>query len=317
MTTKRIFITGATGCIGHYLLDQALAIPDAEIHVLVRTPEKLQRDPATPRLFIHRGELETIEEHAALIGSMTHIVLVATAWNNSDHAVFINRDKTHALLKACNPEICEKIVYFSTASILGPGNKVIPEAEMYGTGYVSSKSIAFRSLQNSPLYDRIVTVFPTMVFGGSERHPESHITSGLIPNLHYAKWIRFFDVDAKFHFLHAYDISQVVLYALFNKTSNELVLGQKVISANTFLERIYHFANIRQYFKVPIRPWFVLLLCKFLRIKLMPWDRYCITHPYMVYDTVNPETFGLVSKFPTPDALLKDIFERYEKQKSR
>ena len=307
--TQKLFLTGATGSIGHYILDQALAMANMEVHILVREPKNLLRNPGDyPNLVIHQGSLENIEALADIIKEMTHVIHIATAWNNDQHAIYINKEKTHVLFDLLDSNICQKIVYFSTASIMGPGNKITDAAYKHGTGYIKSKYVAYKSLPESKLYDKTVTVFPTMVFGGSEKHPASHITEGLKPNLGYAKYIRFFDVDASFHFLHGYDIAQVALYALFNDTDKDLVLGQPLIQGNDVLNAIYKRAGIKKWFTIPIRPWFVLILCKLFRIELAPWDHHCITHAHMAYKTVNPETYGLTSKFKTISDILDDIF---------
>ena len=66
---------------------------------------------------------------------------------------------------------------FSTASIAGPGNKVIKEAQTHGTGYVRSKYNAYR-LQTLPI-KKVVTLFPTLVL--EMIHILTHISSGHTP----------------------------------------------------------------------------------------------------------------------------------------
>ena len=45
MTMKTIFITGATGCIGHYVLKALMErFPLATIHALVRDPKRFMFD---------------------------------------------------------------------------------------------------------------------------------------------------------------------------------------------------------------------------------------------------------------------------------
>ena len=61
--------------------------------------------------------------------------------------------------------------------------QLLKEAEEIGTGYIKSKSIAYKLLSESPVKDRILTLFPTLVFGGDHYHPYSHISSGLIENI--------------------------------------------------------------------------------------------------------------------------------------
>ncbi|XTZ12966.1 MAG: SDR family oxidoreductase, partial [cyanobacterium endosymbiont of Rhopalodia inflata] len=41
---KRIFLTGASGCIGHYMTEALIQETAHELFLLVRNPEKLQVD---------------------------------------------------------------------------------------------------------------------------------------------------------------------------------------------------------------------------------------------------------------------------------
>ncbi|HET8679970.1 MAG TPA: NAD-dependent epimerase/dehydratase family protein, partial [bacterium] len=45
MTPKRIFVTGATGCIGHYVTDALIRETDHELYLLVRNPSRLRVSP--------------------------------------------------------------------------------------------------------------------------------------------------------------------------------------------------------------------------------------------------------------------------------
>ncbi|HEY9703288.1 MAG TPA: NAD-dependent epimerase/dehydratase family protein, partial [Allocoleopsis sp.] len=39
---KRIFITGASGCIGHYICENLIQNTDYDLYLLVRNPQKLK-----------------------------------------------------------------------------------------------------------------------------------------------------------------------------------------------------------------------------------------------------------------------------------
>ena len=77
----RVFITGGSGCVGHYLVRQYLKDPNAEIVLLLRNPGKLQL-PETDRdrVEILEGDLT---EGAALLAGQPGFdlgILAATAW---------------------------------------------------------------------------------------------------------------------------------------------------------------------------------------------------------------------------------------------
>jgi nucleoside-diphosphate-sugar epimerase len=310
MTKQSVFITGSSGCVGHYVVEECLKRPDLELYLLVRDPAKLLFK-MDPRIHILQGDLESIHLHKDVLNTMDLMIHLATAWGDSEEATRLNRDKTLEMLSYCDPNRLQKIVYFSTASILGPNNQVIPEAETFGTGYVRSKYRAYHALRNSTWSDKIVTVFPTLVFGGDETHPYSHISSGLKPSLKWAKLLRFFYMDSHFHFLHSRDIAAVSVYALFNDVpSQDVALGNPVMRGKDVIQTICRVFDIPMYFRIKIAPWFLMGLAKLFRIRLAPWDRFCINSPHFRYTTVNPTTFGLPTTFPTLDSVLEDIKAR-------
>lgn len=44
MNAKKIFITGASGCIGHYLVETLIQQTNHELYLLVRNRDKLKID---------------------------------------------------------------------------------------------------------------------------------------------------------------------------------------------------------------------------------------------------------------------------------
>ncbi|NBV42030.1 NAD(P)-dependent oxidoreductase, partial [bacterium] len=229
---RKLFITGSSGCVGHYLLDILLTQPQTEIHLLLRPSSRLKFDISQyQNVVIHHGNMDAIEELASVIAEMDYIIHIFTDWSDSEYATLLNVTKTQALFAMANPDRIKRIIYFSTASILGPGNKPIWQAEKYGPGYVRSKYQGHNELPKNPNYHKVVTVFPTLVFGGDKTHPYSHMSSGILPNLNYLKWIRFFYLDARFHFLHSKDIASVVVHLLdIPNPAKEYVLGNPVMT---------------------------------------------------------------------------------------
>ena len=192
MLLEKIFITGASGCVGHYVVEQLLENPKLELHLMVRDPDRLRFDyKSEPRIVVHEGNMEYIEILENVISEMDYLIHIATDWSNSDYAIKLNVEKTHQLFNFCSDK-CKRIIYFSTASILGPDNQLNKDVEEFGTFYVKSKYYAYQKLSECRLYDRIYTLFPTLVFGGDKHHPFSHISSGLVPNKHYLSFLKYF-----------------------------------------------------------------------------------------------------------------------------
>jgi nucleoside-diphosphate-sugar epimerase len=55
---KRIFITGASGCIGHYMTEALIQNTNHELYLLVRNPDKLKFDyQARPGIHLLVGDM--------------------------------------------------------------------------------------------------------------------------------------------------------------------------------------------------------------------------------------------------------------------
>ena len=308
---KKIFITGASGCVGHYVLDELVGRHDLELHLLCRKPSRLRIDIASiDHVHVHEGNLKTIEKQRDLLSDCAAIIHIATDWSDSDYARYLNVQQTHEMFSYTSNTL-EKIIYFSTASIMGPGNQVIPEAGKYGSGYVRSKYEAYQSLKTSPYWEKMYNLFPTLVFGGDETHPESHISQGLVPSLKFAKVIRFFYLDGKFHYIHAKDIAKVTRYLLdHDLKKRDLVLGFDAIDGKSAVRQVCDMFQIPIYFQKRINPNIVYMLARLFGIKIGPWEKHCIENPDMSYDVVNPETLGESAAFPKLHLVLEDIKTR-------
>src|SRR5690242_16443717 len=107
MSQKRILVTGASGCIGHYLSEALIQETDHELYLLVRNPSKLQVDiQARPGITVLQGDMQQISQFAELLSTIDTAVLTATAWGG-DETFNINVNKTLELLKLLDPDRCE------------------------------------------------------------------------------------------------------------------------------------------------------------------------------------------------------------------
>lgn len=299
MNRKRIFITGASGCIGHYLTDRLIQTTDHDLYLLVRTPAKLQFNPqARPGVTVLQGDLEHIEQHADLLNTIDLAILAATAWGDPKTTVTTNVDKTLTLLTLLNPERCERVLYFSTASILGRDNQPLPAAGALGTDYIRTKYECYQRLAETPIADRITTLFPTLVLGGGPDKPYSHLSSGIAEVVRWLDLIRFFQADASFHYIHAQDIAQVVTYLVDPPADfippRTVVLGNAAITVNQAIAETCYYCHRRIYFRIPLTLWLANFLITIFRIQMADWDRFCLQYRHFTYQNpVNPATFGL------------------------
>jgi len=319
----RILITGASGCVGQHIADLLYRETDAELLLWLRDPSKLTAVPAAdPRITLLVGDLRDAEPHRAQIASATRIIHTATAWGDPERAQQVNVVAVKQMLAATNPEVLEQVVYFSTASILNKDLQLLPEAMPYGTEYIQTKAQCLEQLEQHPLAQRIVAVFPTLVFGGrvdgSGVFPTSYLTAGLKEGTRWlwlAKWLR---AEASFHFIHAADIARVCAHLATSPHQpnpevgqgavRRLVLGQPSVTVNETVKRLCRW---RRGWYPPIgldlRGWLIEGLIKLLHIEVNAWDRFSIRQRHFVHDPISPpERFGLVSHAPTLEAVFED-----------
>jgi nucleoside-diphosphate-sugar epimerase len=211
-----------------------------------------------------------------------------------------------------DPEVCEQIIYFSTASILDSHNQLLKEAGEIGTDYIRSKYECFQKLANSAIKSKITKIFPTLVLGGDNTKPYSHLSAGIPEITKLINLIRFFKADGSFHFIHGKDVAEVIRYLIDNppkaEESRQLVLGQKRITADGAIEEACNYLNNKIYFRIPITLALANILIPLFRIQMADWDRFCLTYRHFSYENpVNPESLGL----PNYCATFSDVLRVY------
>jgi len=299
MTPKRILVTGASGCIGHYITEALIEQTDHELYLLVRNPNKLQVDTKSrPGVTVLQGDMGKIEQFADLLKTIDTAILTATVWGGDD--IFdINVTKTVELINLLDPEVCQQVIYFSTESILDRHNQLLKEAGEIGTDYIRSKYECFQKLASSAaIASKITKVFPTLVLGGDQTKPYSHLSAGIPEIAKLINIIRFFKADGSFHFIHGKDVAQVVSYLVDNppkdNQSRQLVLGQKRITADEAVEEACEYLNKKIYFRIPLSLSLANILIPLFRIQMAAWDRFCLTYRHFSHENpINPESLGL------------------------
>jgi nucleoside-diphosphate-sugar epimerase len=309
----RVFITGASGCIGHYLVDSLIKETQHELFLLVRNPAKLKFDyNYRSNINIIPGDLKNILEYQELLKTINIAILVATCWGGEKESYQVNVEANLNLIKSLNPDLCQQIIYFSTASILDQHNQLLPEAGQIGTDYIRTKYQCFSQLKNLELADKIITVYPTLVFGGDETKPYSHLSGGLKDLPKWMSLIRWFQADGSFHFIHARDIAQVITYLVENANNfssdfnHQLVLGNQPLTVNQAIEEICDYVNKKIYFRIPLPIWLANIFIKLFKIRMAEWDYFCLNYRHFIYQQyVNPETFQLKGYAPNVAKLLE------------
>jgi nucleoside-diphosphate-sugar epimerase len=254
--------------------------------------------------------MQTIEQYADLLKTMDCAILIATCWGGPDEIYDVNVSKTHQLMTMLDPDLCQQVIYFSTASILDRQNQPLMKAGEIGTDYVKSKYQCYLGLSKLAIAPKITTVFPTLIFGGDSQKPYSHISAGIGD---VTKWVgiaRFFQAEGSFHFIHAKDVAQVVAYLVDHPpqpgSSRNLVLGNPAITVNEALEDACDYLHQPIYFRVPLTTRIANFFIALFNIQMAPWDRYCMEERNQTYqNAISPSTFALPTYCATVTDLLK------------
>jgi nucleoside-diphosphate-sugar epimerase len=295
---KNIFITGISGCVGHYIFDLLSINPNYRLFLLTRNPEKFAfQFEKYPKVKTIVDGLENIEKYSILLKKMDMAIHLAASWGG-EKTYHINVEKTISLFSLLDIKRCEKVIYFSTASILGENGKPNLESFQNGTDYIKSKFLGYKSLPKTKINDRIITVFPTVILGGDKNHPYSHANQELKKLKKYLHLIKYFKISGSFHFIHAYDIALITDYILeYPIRKNELILGNPVISINNCIQQLCEIAKIKRKVSMNITPIVVKLLPLIFKKKMSKWDVYSLKKRNFQYNTINPKTFGLQSPY--------------------
>lgn len=308
---KRIFVTGASGCIGHYLAEALIQQTPHDLFFLVRDVSKLKFDyNARPGITLVEGDMREIDHFGDLLKTIDCAILAATSWGGTDEVFDVNVTKTLRLMSLLDPGRCQQVLYFSTASILDRQNQPLKQAGEIGTDYIRSKYNCYSQLSKLPIAPKITTLFPTLVFGGDEKKPLSHLTSGIREVLRWAGLIRFFKADAGFHFLHARDIAQVAVHLVDHPLevgrSHDVVLGNEAMTVNQAVKEVCDYLHQPILFRIPLSIGLANFLIAVFRIQMEAWDRFCLQYRHFTYtNPVSPLTFGL----PTYCGTLADVLK--------
>ena len=293
MTKKRILVTGASGCIGHYITEALIQNTNYELYLLVRNPDKLQIDTTVrPDITVIQGDMQEIGKFSNLLKTIDIAVLTATSWGGE--GIFdINVFKTLELMSLLNPEKCEQVIYFSTASVLNNNNQPLKEAGEIGTDYIRSKYDCLHQIEKLAIFPKITTVFPTLVLGGDDK------------NL-----IRFLQADSSFHFIHGKDIATVIQYLIDYPPQQgdprRFVLGQSALTANQAIEEVCAYLSKKIYFRIPLSIGLANVIIAIFRIQMAAWDRFCMNYRHFSYaHAINPSSFNLPNYCVTMTDVLK------------
>lgn len=99
----RIFITGGSGCIGHYIADLLIKNTNHELFFLVRNPSKVKFD------YNYRSGINIIEDNLTnilaykdILNTINIAILIATCWGGEVESYQINVEANINLINCLN-----------------------------------------------------------------------------------------------------------------------------------------------------------------------------------------------------------------------
>ena len=310
-----ILITGATGCVGRRLVDRRPRESDRRLLLIVRSPEKApEAVRADPRVSVHRTDLAEAEPALPDLAGVEAAVLVATAWGGPE-AMRVIRDANLGLADRLIAAGCRRLLYFSTASVLGPDGALLDVARDHGTDYIRGKHALTEAMETRAGAAEVAGLFPTLVVGGTPEGP--------VPLSHFARlmhevrpWVglaRFLTAEARLHLIHAEDIAAATCRLLLRGEPPEpgarrLVLGDPATGLDELVRADCAHVGLARRPVLPLRPGLAEALIRLFRIRLSPWDRHCMEHRDQSYPgAVSPADFGLAPHMPDFAAGLRQI----------
>lgn len=303
----RVLVTGASGCVGRYLVEAFLDTPGTRVAALVRDRARLPSG-AFPddRVETLVADLRDLDAYAGALSGTDAAVLAATAWGGED-TFAVTVDANLALADRLIEAGCRHIVYFATASVLGPDGALLAAAEARGTDYIRAKHRLVERMEERAGAARITGIFPTLVFGGRDEEPpirHSHFANLAREVAGWARWLRFTGADGKFHVIHAADIAAVVRHLVgqgrgAGQGAERYVLGNPAATVDEMMGQLLAATGRRHRPAIRLRQGWIDPLSRVLPIELTPWDRYCASQPDQSHpNAVNPADFGLPVSMP-------------------
>ncbi|MGB6165943.1 MAG: NAD(P)H-binding protein, partial [Geitlerinemataceae cyanobacterium] len=103
---KRIFITGASGCIGQYITETLIQNTQHELYLLVRNPDKLKiKLDVRPGIHVLSADLRSIDRFADILKTIDCAILTAAAWGGERDCLAINVTTTCQIMDLLDPQI--------------------------------------------------------------------------------------------------------------------------------------------------------------------------------------------------------------------
>ncbi|MCC2590215.1 SDR family oxidoreductase [Chryseobacterium sp. MFBS3-17] len=258
----KIFVTGATGYIGSYVTELLLA-EGHTVHALCREPTRVSI--THPNLKLFRGDIThqaALQEAMEGCSQVYHLAAYAKSWAK-DPAIYyrVNVDAVEQILNIAQEQQVEKIVFTSTAAVLGPsyGTPLTEKDSRKGEAqneYEDSKAqaeaLCRRYVQEKNM--NIVMVNPPRIYGPGVEQESNSITK-LLKQYDEGKWkIIPGNGEGIGSYVHVEDVARGHLLAMkHGKPGERYILSGENLSYNEFF-RIIRKTTGKNYrlYKIPL-----------------------------------------------------------------
>lgn len=212
----KIFVTGATGFVGHHLVEKILQEQKDIVYCFVRDEKKFSFGD-NPRIKILQGDSESIEQYTAIIQSCEIIFHIGARADFGDGAAYQrdNIEFTNALIRIASGS--KKINRFVFTSTIGAVDRMksdscespLTESSIPNpsSDYGKSKLICEQSLRESKL--PYVILRPVLVYGPGMRR-NSHLRV-FIDAVAKGKMFSKINFPGKLSFVHVHDLVSSLL----------------------------------------------------------------------------------------------------------
>lgn len=272
----RIFVTGATGYIGNHLALR-LAEEGNIVHALSRSAQKNYL-LSHPNIKIFEGDItDILSLEKAMQGceQVYHLAAFARVWAKDPKVFYqLNVEATKHVLDVAKSNGVSKIVFTSTAGVLGPsGNRPVKEEDArigevmndYEETKTEAEALCRRYVKDHGMH--IVIVNPPRVYGPGVES-ESNAVSKLIKLYLKGRW-RIMPGDGKRtgSYVHVKDVVNGHILAMQKGRSGErYILGGENASYNQFFQTLAKVTGKKvRLFNLPIP--LMMLACNVMMIR--------------------------------------------------
>lgn len=251
----KIFVTGATGYIGAYLVKK-LAEQGHTVHALVRSPEKA-KNIAHPNIQFFKGDIldkASIEKAMEGCEQVYHLAAFAKVWAKEVKTFFdMNVVATNLILDAAIKFGIKRVVVTSTAGVFGASlSGTITETSArdldFFNEYESSKALSESKIKDYVINGLdVVIVSPTRVYGPFLFGKTESITQ-LIEKFVLGKW-RFIPGDGSKtgNYIFVEDVVDGHLLAMEKgKRGHTYILGGTNHDYNEFFQTISDVSGVKR-----------------------------------------------------------------------